>query len=89
MRCACYSAYLSGRDEASFRQLFERLGIENDIKYGTFNQLCEDILNQGGSNFKGEVEKMILEKPQGWWQKLASKFGSNLVTIKRGANKLN
>lgn len=31
---------------------------------------------------------MILEKPQGWFQKLASKFGGNLVTLNRGANKL-
>lgn len=88
VRCACYSAYLSGRDESNFRQLFERLGIENEIKYGTFNQLCEDILNQGGTNFKAEVEKMILEKPQGWFQKLASKFGTNLVTVKKRANKI-
>ena len=27
VRCACYSAYLSGRDQESFNILFERLGI--------------------------------------------------------------
>ena len=61
VRCACYSAYLSGRDQASFMPLFERLGVEKEIKYGTFNQLCEDILNSDGTNFKEEVTKMILE----------------------------
>jgi preprotein translocase subunit SecA len=52
VRCACYSAYLSGRDQESFKILFERLGIENSIKYGTFNELCEDILNGNGGNLK-------------------------------------
>jgi hypothetical protein len=31
---------------------------------------------------------MVLEKPQGWFAQLASKFGANLVTLNRGANKL-
>jgi hypothetical protein len=55
VRCACYSSYLSGRDQESFKILFEKLGVENNIKYGTFNELCEDILNGSGSNLKDEV----------------------------------
>jgi preprotein translocase subunit SecA len=41
VRCACYSSYLSSRDQENFKSLFEKLGVENSIKYGTFNDTCE------------------------------------------------
>lgn len=46
--CACYSVYLSGRDYESFRSLFDLLGLINYIQYGTFNKICENILNKNG-----------------------------------------
>lgn len=88
VRCACYSAYLSGRDQASFMPLFERLGVEKEIKYGTFNQLCEDILNSDGTNFKEEVTNMILEKPKGILDNLADWVGVNRVKLSRGQNEI-
>ena len=88
VRCACYSAYLSGRDQESFMPLFERLGVEKEIKYGTFNQLCEDILNSDGTNFKEEVTNMILEKPKGVFDKLADLVGVNRVKLNRGPNEI-
>jgi hypothetical protein len=40
VKCACYSPYLSNRDQLSFNNLFSRLGIQKQIKYGTFNEIC-------------------------------------------------
>ncbi len=42
VNCACYSEYLSIRDYTSFEEMFKILGISHLIKYGTFNQLCEN-----------------------------------------------
>jgi len=44
--CACYSEYLCSRDFADFEKMFELLDLGEYIKYGTFNTLCEDILNE-------------------------------------------
>ncbi|KAL4489799.1 hypothetical protein ABPG72_022439 [Tetrahymena utriculariae] len=46
--CACYSEYLSQRDYNSFLQLFNTIGITSNIKYGIFNKICEQIINQNG-----------------------------------------
>lgn len=62
VRCACYSQYLSERDEATFKRLFEYLDIATKIKYGTFNAICEEILNSSGRDFKAEVKNMISKK---------------------------
>jgi hypothetical protein len=86
VRCACYSAYLSSRDQESFKELFERLGVENSIKYGTFNELCEDILNGSGANLKDEVEKMILQPPKGLLEKCTNFLGFNSTSLNRGPN---
>ena len=43
VNCACYSAYLSKRDYKSFEELFQVLGIQQNIHYGTFNQLYVKI----------------------------------------------
>jgi preprotein translocase subunit SecA len=37
VRCACYSLYLSNRDQENFSILFEKLEVTKSIKYGTFN----------------------------------------------------
>ncbi|EAR88873.1 helicase carboxy-terminal domain protein, putative (macronuclear) [Tetrahymena thermophila SB210] len=46
--CACYSEYLSQRDYNSFVQLFNTLGVTPNIKYGIFNKICEQIINENG-----------------------------------------
>jgi len=47
--CACYSKYLSLRDNESFLPLFRILGIDKNIYYGTFNEIAERKLNQNGN----------------------------------------
>ena len=46
VNCACYSSYLSKRDYDAFLGIFEKFNVQNYIKYFTFNQLCEYIINQ-------------------------------------------
>ena len=46
--CACYSTYLSERDFENFKWLFDMLKITDRIHYGTFNNLCERIINKNG-----------------------------------------
>ena len=59
--CACYSSYLSDRDYESFEQLFVAFGVSNYIHYGTFDQLCEQVINSDG-NVREMVENMILTR---------------------------
>jgi preprotein translocase subunit SecA len=47
--CACYSQYLSKRDEADFKTLFCELEVENNINYGSLEQLCESVINERGN----------------------------------------
>ena len=54
VRCACYSEYLSLRDHDDFKPMFEFLRIEDHISYGTFNQICERILNE-----KGDLRQLV------------------------------
>lgn len=60
--------------------------MEKSIKYGTFNELCEDILNGSGANLKDEVEKMILQPPKGFFEKFSKAFGFNTTSLSRGPN---
>lgn len=46
--CACYSDYLSERDYNDFVDLFHAFGVSRHISYGTFNRLCENLINQRG-----------------------------------------
>lgn len=48
VNCACYSEYLSARDRAAFSDLFETLGVTQYIHYGTFNVLCQRVINENG-----------------------------------------
>lgn len=56
--CACYSQYLSDRDYNEFKPIFELLGVAENIHYGTFNKLCEDIINENGDVRKLAEELM-------------------------------
>ena len=46
VNCSCYSEVLSTRDKNDFASVFRALGIEERIEYGTFNKLCEQLLNE-------------------------------------------
>jgi hypothetical protein len=56
--CACYSQYLSQRDYKAFKRLFDSLGVVNQIHYGTFNELCEEVINENGQ-IRQIVEQII------------------------------
>ncbi|CAF4739828.1 unnamed protein product, partial [Rotaria sp. Silwood2] len=56
--CACYSQYLSQGDYKSFLPLFDSLGLVNYIHYGTFNELCEEIINEDGE-IRQIIEQII------------------------------
>ncbi|RNA15556.1 helicase carboxy-terminal domain [Brachionus plicatilis] len=44
--CACYSEYLSQRDYEEFKEMFELFGLQRQIFYGTFNKVCERLINR-------------------------------------------
>lgn len=56
--CACYSQYLSDRDYNAFKNIFQCLGLLDHIKYGTFNKLCEFVINKNG-NIRENIETLI------------------------------
>jgi len=58
--CVCYSDYLSRRDYKAFESLFTRLGLLDRVNYGTFNKICEDVLNKNG-DVRSRVESFILK----------------------------
>ena len=58
IHCACYSEYLSERDYRTFLPLFNALGLTEYIHYGTFNNLCESIINENGK-IRDKVEQFI------------------------------
>ena len=74
VNCSCYSDYLSSRDKDAFASLFEALGIDRNIEYGTFNKLCENLLNEQ-CNVREIVLQMIIE----------NKSSLSPIIIKRGA----
>eukprot|EP01038_Epipyxis_sp_PR26KG_P010155 gene10155-13661_t len=54
VNCACYSSLLTRRDYDSFSPLFKLLGVEKQIYYDTFNNLCESIIKEDG-----DVREMV------------------------------
>ena len=86
VRCVCYSQYLSDRDEDVFSKLFDQLDVSDKIKYGTFNKVCEEILNTGNVDFKSEVAKMLEKQPTNYriLNALARTFG--LTNFKKDKN---
>ena len=57
--CVCYSDYLSKRDYNAFKQLFDKLDLNNYIHYGTFNKICEKEINKDG-DIRKSVNDLIL-----------------------------
>ena len=60
VNCSCYSEVLSMRDKSDFAPIFRALGVEERIEYGTFNRLCENLLNEQ-CNVREKVRDMILD----------------------------
>ena len=58
VNCSCYSEVLSMRDKNDFASVFRALGVEERIEYGTFNKLCENLLNER-CNVREKVRDMI------------------------------
>ncbi len=46
VKCACYSKYLSMKDFEGFEPMFRALGLQDLIKYGTFNEIAEYQINR-------------------------------------------
>ncbi|CAF4058236.1 unnamed protein product [Rotaria magnacalcarata] len=60
VNCSCYSDSLSTRDKEAFASLFGALRIQEHIEYGTFNKLCENLLNEH-CDVREKVRDMILK----------------------------
>jgi hypothetical protein len=58
VQCVCYSEYLSKRDEAEFRELYQAFNVDSSIKYGTFQDLCESYLNRRG-DIRDSVQSIV------------------------------
>ncbi|CAF0846527.1 unnamed protein product [Adineta steineri] len=58
VNCSCYSEVLSTRDRDDFASVFKALGIADRIKYGTFDRLCEQFINEK-CNIRHKVSNMI------------------------------
>eukprot|EP00035_Acanthoeca_spectabilis_P015561 m.311601 g.311601 ORF g.311601 m.311601 type:complete len:3639 (+) comp16386_c0_seq3:125-11041(+) len=72
--CACYSSTLSERDREAFASLFQLVNVDERIVYGTFDRLCEAVINKDG-----EVREMAQELIQGASPaKKAGAFGGGL-----------
>jgi preprotein translocase subunit SecA len=61
VRCGCYSAYLSDRDFKAFEPMFKILGLYDQIKYDTFNQICEMEINKSG-DLRQIMLNLVLKK---------------------------
>jgi len=58
--CVCYSKYLSQRDHDAFSKIFAVLSVDRYIDYGTFQELCEHLVNENGK-IRAIVENMVLK----------------------------
>ena len=47
--CVCYSNYLKDRDYKDFKNLFEAYDVSDRIKYGTFGEIAENLINENGN----------------------------------------
>ena len=70
--CVCYSAYLSERDERDFEAVFKHFGVNDMVNYGTFQQLCERLIN-----VDGDVRSMTLDVILGSKEKGGSRSGAH------------
>jgi hypothetical protein len=47
--CVCYSQYLSRRDKAAFKKVFDAFEVTDRVNYGTFHELAEQRINYNGN----------------------------------------
>jgi len=59
--CASYSELLSKRDEETFNDLFILLHVQNHIHYQTFNNIFEQVINDGG-DIREIAKNIVLAK---------------------------
>lgn len=81
--CACYSDYLSQRDFRSFSAIFEAFSLQDNIKYGTFNQLAETFINArflDGGGIRGAV-RAVIDKPVAGTLDLVRAVSSGLSNV--------
>ena len=79
--CACYSEFLSKRDYDEFEYLFRAFGVEQYINYGTFYQLCENVMNSD-IDIRGTVEDMVLGKSKKRLKQNKYNWNSNATRLK-------
>ena len=60
VHCACYSEYLSKRDNDAFSKLFEAFQVRQFIQYGTFQKVCEEFINERGQ-IRNIVEGLVMK----------------------------
>eukprot|EP01103_Thecamoeba_quadrilineata_P018935 TRINITY_DN7477_c0_g1_i1.p1 TRINITY_DN7477_c0_g1~~TRINITY_DN7477_c0_g1_i1.p1 ORF type:complete len:2625 (-),score=455.21 TRINITY_DN7477_c0_g1_i1:64-7305(-) len=60
--CVCYSQYLSSRDYNAFKELFVLLEIENCVGYWTFEQLCDNLINEK-ADIRELTKRLITSSP--------------------------
>ncbi|KAH3764756.1 helicase carboxy-terminal domain protein [Pelomyxa schiedti] len=58
--CACYSSDLCERDWSDFKHMFSLLDVDLYIQHGTFDVLCEAVLNKNGDLREG-IKRLITE----------------------------
>ncbi|CAF2919583.1 unnamed protein product [Rotaria sp. Silwood2] len=58
VHCACYSDYLSQRDYNGFLKVFDTLGVTQNIRYGIFNKLYEEMIHRN-EEIRQSVEQFI------------------------------
>ncbi|KAL4467243.1 hypothetical protein ABPG72_005868 [Tetrahymena utriculariae] len=68
IKVVCYSYHLSDRDFKDFQNLFDLLKIQENIKYGTFADICEDQINE-----YGDIRQLSQELLNGNLQNVQSK----------------
>ena len=61
--CACYSDFLTTRDYNSFRELFDKFGVAEYIKYGTFREICENFINSD-INVRDQIIRIVTGNTQ-------------------------
>jgi uncharacterized protein YegL len=53
--CVCYSSMLSTRDGDDFKAMFLAFGLQDQIRYGTFDTLCEALIRENYGDIRQTV----------------------------------
>jgi hypothetical protein len=71
--CVCYSSMLSKRDHEDFKSMFESFGLNDKIRYGTFDTLSEELLKERHGDLRTLATASLAQegKRGGWLKPLA------------------